>query len=62
MRVQASITPYSGSCETISIGGVKVGLSKGQTAGVVIGSIIALLLLVGIIAGIVWCCCCQLKR
>ena len=62
VTVQGVITLYSGNCEAISIGGLKVGLSPGQTAGIIIGSIIAFLLVVGVIAGLVWCCCCQLKR
>lgn len=59
---QASIKPYSGSCQTIDVLGIKAGMSKAETAGIAIGSIIGILLFIAIIAGIVWCCCCQLKR
>jgi hypothetical protein len=59
---QANITPFSGSCDTITLAGNKVGVSKGTLAAAIVGSIVGVLVLVAIIGTIVWCCCCQLRR
>ena len=60
--LQGKINPYSGSCDIVTIAGHTTAMSKGMIAGIVIGSIIAIIVVFGIIAGTVWCCCCQLKR
>ena len=59
---QATINPYSGSCDTIDVAGQKLGVSKGTLAAAIIGAVFGVLILCALIGAIVWCCCCQLRR
>ena len=59
---QATINEYKGSCDTITVAGSKVGISKGTLAGAIIGAIFGVLILVALIGTLVWCCCCQIRR
>ena len=62
MVVQGSINPYQGSCDIVTVGSTKVGLSKGTIAAIAIASIVGILLIIGVTGAIVWCCCCQIRR
>ena len=60
--MQGSINPYQGSCDIVTVGSNKVGLSKQTIGGIAAAVVLGVLLILTLIGLLVWCCCCQIRR